>query len=304
MANQAQEELLNALKRLYDTAEYSDLTISCGNKNYLVHKAVVCPRSEFFASACGEIASEATHERVVSLPDEDPTAVEKVVHYLYHLDYSTDLTVGQDYTNGYATGAHHQRDGHTEKDAHHEGASDDAMLEESSSAQGPDDSASIKLSSKDKKKNRKKQKKLSSGSISTVTTQPNGSPFKEADLSNGTRYTDYVVPVESPSPSSLVTHAKVYALSKRYNIHGLKLLALEKFRTEADQDWDTGDFLLAAKEVYTSTSAADQDIREAVTTIVYQHPEILDRDETQELIKGLDLGFDVLKRVRAKGGFL
>ncbi|KUL87348.1 hypothetical protein ZTR_04686 [Talaromyces verruculosus] len=207
------------------------------------------------------------------------------------------------YTNGYATGAHHERDGRTEKDAHHEGASDDAMLEESSSAQGPDESASIKLSSKDKKKNKKKHKKLSSGSVSTVTTQPNGSVVNEVDLGNGTRSEEYVVPAESPSPSSLVTHAKVYALSKKYNIYGLKLLALEKFRTEADQDWDTGDFLLAAKEVYTSTSAADQDIRDAVTTIVYEHPEILDRDETQELVKGLDLGFDVLKRVRAKGGF-
>lgn len=255
-------------------------------------------------SQVSNINEQVTHERVVSLPDEDPTVVEKVVHYLYHLDYSTNLTVGQNYTNGFTTGVH-EGEGHTERDAHHEGASDEAMLEESSSAQGPDESASIKLSSKDKKKNKKKQKKLSSGSVSTVITQPNGSAVKEADLSNGTQYTEeYVVPAESPSPSSLVTHAKVYALSKKYNIHGLKLLALEKFKTEADQGWDTGDFLLAAKEVYTSTSAADQDIRDAVTIIVYQHPEILDRDETQEHIKGLDLGFDVLKRVRAKGGFL
>lgn len=227
-----------------------------------------------------------------------------MVHYLYHLDYSTDLTAGQDYTNGFATGTH-ERDGQTEKDVPHEGVSDDAMIEESSSAQGPEESVSVKISSKDKKKSKKKQKKLSSGSSLTVTTQPNGSPVKEADLSNGTRYTEeYVVPVESTSPSSLVTHAKVYALSQKYNIDGLKLLALEKFKTEAGQDWDTGDFLLAAKEVYTSTSAADQDIRDAVTTVVYEHPEILDRDETQEIIKGLDLGFDVLKRVRAKGGFL
>lgn len=225
-----------------------------------------------------------------------------VIHYLYHLDYSTNLTVGQDYTNGYTTGAH-ERDDHTEKDAHHEGASDDAMIEESSSAQGPDESSSINISSKNKKKNKKKQKRLSSGSVLTVTTQPNGSPVKGPDLSNGCAE-EYVVPIESPSPSSLVVHAKVYALSKKYSINGLKLLALEKFRIEADQDWDTGDFLLAAKEVYTSTSAADQDIRDAVTTIVYEHPEILDRDETQELIKGLDLGFDVLKRVRVKGGFL
>jgi hypothetical protein len=237
-----------------------------------------------------------------------------VVHYLYHLDYYTNSNVGHDYSNGYATGTHEsietplqirEHNGHTDKSAHHEGTSDEALMEESSSAQGPDESGSVNVTSKNKKKNKKKQKRLSSGLIPTVTTQLNGSPVKEADFSNGTQCTEeYVVPVDSPSPSSLVVHAKVYALSKKYGINGLKLLALEKFRIEAEQEWDTSDILLAAKEVYTSTSAADQDIRDAVTTIVYEHPEILDRDETQELIKGLDLGFDVLKRVRAKGGFL
>lgn len=226
-----------------------------------------------------------------------------VVHYFYHLDYSTNLTVGQEYTNGYPTGAH-EHDSHSEKNQHHEAASEDVMDEASSSAQGPDESAPIKINSKNTKKNKKK-KRLSSGSVLAVATQTNGAPVNEADLNKRTRcIEEYIVPIQSPSLSSLVVHAKVYALSKKYNINGLKLLALEKFRVEADQDWDTSDFLLAAKEVYTSTSTADQDIRDAVTTIVYEHPEILDRDEAQELIKGLDLGFDVLKRVRAKGGFL
>ncbi|RAO73878.1 uncharacterized protein BHQ10_009890 [Talaromyces amestolkiae] len=226
-----------------------------------------------------------------------------VVHYLYHLDYSPNLGVGQEYTNGYTTGAH-ERDGQLEMDAHHEAASEDAVIEESSSAQGLDESAPIKTISKNAKKNKKKHKRLSSASALTATTQANGASVTETGLSNGAHCAkEYVLPIEAPSPSSLVVHAKVYALSKKYNINELKALALEKFRVEADQDWDTGDFLLAAKEVYTSTSAADQDIRDAVTTIVYEHPEILDRDETQELIKGLDLGFDVLKRVRAKGGF-
>lgn len=234
-----------------------------------------------------------------------------MVYYLYHLDYSTNSNVGHDYSNGYATGTHEsietslqirEHDDHTEKGVHHEGTSDEVLMEESSSAQGPDESSSVNIASKNTKKNKKKkQKRLSSD----LVTQLNGSSVKEADLINGTQCTEeYVVPVDSPSPSSLVVHAKVYALSKKYGINGLKLLALEKFRIEAEQDWDTSDILLAAKEVYTSTSAADQDIRDAVTTIVYEHPEILDRDETQELIKGLDLGFDVLKRVRAKGGFL
>lgn len=227
-----------------------------------------------------------------------------VVHYLYHLDYSTKATAGQDYTNGYATGAP-EHDGYTIKDTQHDGVSEDAMIEQAISVQGPEEPGSVKLSSKEKKKNRKKNKKQSSSSVLTITTEANGSPVKDADLSIGTQCTEeYAVPVESQLSSSLVTHAKVYALSKKYNINGLKLLALEKFKAEADQEWDTINFLLAAKEIYTSTSADDQDIRDTVTTVVYQHPEILDRDETQELFKGLDLGFDVLKRVRAKGGFL
>ncbi|KAK2005337.1 hypothetical protein LZ32DRAFT_546273, partial [Colletotrichum eremochloae] len=37
---------------LYSTGDYSDLTISSGAKRYPVHRAIVCPRSEFLAAAC------------------------------------------------------------------------------------------------------------------------------------------------------------------------------------------------------------------------------------------------------------
>ena len=38
--------------RLYESGEYSDLTVVCGRDVYNVHKAIVCPRSEFFSKAC------------------------------------------------------------------------------------------------------------------------------------------------------------------------------------------------------------------------------------------------------------
>lgn len=37
--------------RLFDTGEYSDLTITCGQDTYKVHKAIVCKRCDFFKRA-------------------------------------------------------------------------------------------------------------------------------------------------------------------------------------------------------------------------------------------------------------
>jgi len=44
----------------------------------------------------------------------------------------------------------------------------------------------------------------------------------------------------------------------------------------------------------------DKEIRNAVTTTLYQHPELLDKEETQNTIRGLALGFDLLMRVRSE----
>jgi hypothetical protein len=37
---------------LQQTSNYSDLTIVCGDDIHRVHKAIVCPCSEFFTAAC------------------------------------------------------------------------------------------------------------------------------------------------------------------------------------------------------------------------------------------------------------
>ncbi|KAK2005309.1 hypothetical protein LZ32DRAFT_205515 [Colletotrichum eremochloae] len=45
-----QRDLYESLETLYSTGTYSDLTISSGVKSYPVHRAIVCPRSEFLGS--------------------------------------------------------------------------------------------------------------------------------------------------------------------------------------------------------------------------------------------------------------
>ncbi|KAI1130641.1 hypothetical protein F5Y10DRAFT_289054 [Nemania abortiva] len=74
--------------RLYARGEYADLIVTCHGKRHLVHKAIVCPRSDFFAAACRAGMKEA-HTGMIDLPDDDPQIVDMMVYYFYHLDYNT-----------------------------------------------------------------------------------------------------------------------------------------------------------------------------------------------------------------------
>jgi BTB/POZ domain len=41
-----------ALRPLYESGKLSDLTVTCGGRRFLVHKAIVCSQSPFFDMAC------------------------------------------------------------------------------------------------------------------------------------------------------------------------------------------------------------------------------------------------------------
>jgi hypothetical protein len=41
-----------SLSGIYKSGKYSDMAIVCGTREFMVHQAVVCPRSKFFAAAC------------------------------------------------------------------------------------------------------------------------------------------------------------------------------------------------------------------------------------------------------------
>ncbi|KAJ3551204.1 hypothetical protein NPX13_g11422 [Xylaria arbuscula] len=81
------KELLASFKQLYARGEYADLIITSHGKEYHVHKAIVCPRSDFFAAACRGAMKEAC-TGTIDLPDDDPQAVDMMVYYFYHLDYN------------------------------------------------------------------------------------------------------------------------------------------------------------------------------------------------------------------------
>ncbi|KAI0184039.1 hypothetical protein EV127DRAFT_351381 [Xylaria flabelliformis] len=209
-------ELMSSLEKLYYGGEYSDFTISCGQSRYRVHKALVCPQSDFFTAACDGGFKE-TREGIVDLPDDDPWAVKMMVHYFYHFEYDT-------------------------------------------------------------------QSVMESSQNSSEATHDS---FGEA----------------SQIPSSLVLHAKIYALAEKYNICGLKDFALQEFKAAAAEHWATPGFLEAAREAYISTIEADRGLRDIVVATFHRHSELLNQEETLSVLKesGM-LAYDLLIYTHANQG--
>ncbi|OCK75339.1 hypothetical protein K432DRAFT_466403 [Lepidopterella palustris CBS 459.81] len=78
-------EFMITIQGLLSSGEYSDFTITCGDDTYAVHKAIICPRSDFFAKAV-KFGKEAEENKIVLVEDE-PEIVKLMIQYLYELDY-------------------------------------------------------------------------------------------------------------------------------------------------------------------------------------------------------------------------
>ncbi|KAI4746980.1 hypothetical protein E4T50_02741 [Aureobasidium sp. EXF-12298] len=110
-----------SISDLYKNGAYSDFKIICGPDTYYVHKAIICPHSEFFRAACRPDAFQEGKTGIVTLPCnpgrdmeaikapiqpnefewdldvEDFTAVKFMIHYFYHHDYPCDIPTHRDH---------------------------------------------------------------------------------------------------------------------------------------------------------------------------------------------------------------
>ncbi|KAF6806798.1 BTB/POZ domain-containing protein [Colletotrichum sojae] len=339
MTAQAVEELRSSLKSLYEDSQYSDLTIASRDCEYPVHKAIVCPRSEYFAAQCRESGAKAARGNYLHLPDDDPQAIGMVVRYLYLLDYTSEPTPDAPDTNGHA-----HTNGHDNDSSNLNGTSvkaDEPTYDKAYKTEKEDTTEPLddflptqpqRLSKKQKKRNKaakheaerigspdpqneslaspispevpaatvsNAQENHSEGGGASLDAKPSA-PNGVKPLANGTQET-----------KSLILHANVYALSRKYGIAGLRSLAFDKFQAEADSQWHTEEFLRAAERVYTSCGgdgdAADEDreMKDVVVGMICRHGELMDNAETQKVIRTLpkDLMYDILMRVRVQGGF-
>ncbi|KAH7012085.1 uncharacterized protein B0I36DRAFT_299993 [Microdochium trichocladiopsis] len=196
-----QRELYAAIAGLHLNKLYSDLTIASTTKEYAVHRAIICTRSEFFAGWCRSRFKE-VDAGILSLPDDDPSVVDAMIRYFYHLDYDV--------------------------------------------------------------------------------------PVKRPQGQGDTR---------------LLFNAKMYTLADKYLIHGLKDLAVSKFKSASSkhETVDIQDFLDATQVAYSYTNENDRVLREAVLETFVNHKVLLDKEETQDMLKETDmLAYDVLLYFRQR----
>ncbi|MCJ1282827.1 hypothetical protein MMC26_002153 [Xylographa opegraphella] len=86
MAIIGEKELVDSLAGVKRTSKYSDLVIRCHEREWKVHRVVICPRSKFFEIACdGDFKESKTGQ--INLVDDDPDVVDHMIDYLYRMDY-------------------------------------------------------------------------------------------------------------------------------------------------------------------------------------------------------------------------
>lgn len=44
--------IMTGLQNLWSSSQYSDVIVRTGSEEFKVHRAIICPRSKFFAAAC------------------------------------------------------------------------------------------------------------------------------------------------------------------------------------------------------------------------------------------------------------
>ncbi|KAL9113914.1 MAG: hypothetical protein Q9227_002048 [Pyrenula ochraceoflavens] len=73
-------------EKLLDTAQWSDVTVECGNQKWQLHRAILCEISGYFRDMFDSNFKEAA-ERSVTLIDEIPSVVARAIVFIYTSKY-------------------------------------------------------------------------------------------------------------------------------------------------------------------------------------------------------------------------
>ncbi|RPA72591.1 POZ domain-containing protein [Ascobolus immersus RN42] len=84
------ETLKDGNLALLRSGDYSDLVLKCEGEEFKVHKAILCPQSEFFRG-CVESGMKESITNEIELVDENVAEVKMMLHYIYLEDFPDDL---------------------------------------------------------------------------------------------------------------------------------------------------------------------------------------------------------------------
>ncbi|RYP19977.1 hypothetical protein DL765_003026 [Monosporascus sp. GIB2] len=307
MSSRYVDELLVSLKELFKTSAYSDLIIECGDDEHKVHRAV-----------------ERGDHDILVLVEDDPQAVRLMLHYLYHLDYpevqgqSKKGANGQEASqanpaadlsplekkepgaviNGGAHSGNPTASGQPQRPMEYSIENEQFLDPPTSPTPTGDNGADAAFRKSKKKKRRNTQAESDSSSAAVALQTQTQAPAPAPAQTQTQEPPPAAAAAAAAQAPNLAVHARLYALASKYAVEGLKALAAEKFERGVGLHWETEDFLRAAREAYTSTDRADRRLRDAVLAAVKAHPQLLERARFQEVIRGLELSFDLLMHMR------
>ncbi|KAK2792552.1 hypothetical protein FQN52_003057 [Onygenales sp. PD_12] len=108
--------LSDGLKKYFNDPQWADLTIKTGDRDFEVHKLVVCSQSEYFArrftgsTGLTGLFGNPTDTNVIT-SDEDTSTIEAMLRFMYGIDYD-----GQGSTSGVGRDYNSDREGDSEDD--------------------------------------------------------------------------------------------------------------------------------------------------------------------------------------------
>jgi len=275
-----------AVNRLHLGGKYSDLTITCNDRQWSVHKAILCSRSGFFDGACSNRFREAD-TGVIDLSEDDEDAIEHMIHYFYHLDYlneETDREASAVFRHRLLSDARRRLPKKLDLSM-----VEDPLLSQAgycapepnvASPSGTDSAISINTDMS-QFKNKVKSPRTPR---SPAKNRQHLSPYDSEANSDYESYDDDEEEV-GEEESHLLTHTRVYALAEKYDIPSLKDLAQSKFEMAMACYYDSSEFADAIEEVYYSTIDSDRGLRDVVLQAFRAHPALATTQDVYAVIK-------------------
>ncbi|OAA59538.1 BTB/POZ fold protein [Niveomyces insectorum RCEF 264] len=285
-----------ALAPLYATGKLSDLLVTCGGREFRVHKAVVCAQSPFFDKA----------KAWDNVPEDDPDMLDRFFQFLYAGNY----TDGEHF-DGLPSQAALLTPAECAEALGHAPAGETDAVEAFEAYFPPDDQENDSdymredEEGEEEDEDEDEEEEEEAGAANDNDNNDDGHDPLEYDSDrsagaspDGPEEALHLVRTRCASiandrlVASVLISLRVYVLADKYDVPALKLLAHERFTRTLEHAWDTyADFPDMVDELFATTKAndplhsficglivfryrTDADFRAQIKPILERHPGI------------------------------